>query len=101
MAAERAHPTPKMYVQIFVVLVVITGVEVGLSYAFDVFGKITVVLLLIAAAMKFLLVVGFYMHLRFDAPMLSRFFASGFALAIILYAIVLATFGTLFGVFLV
>ena len=47
------------------------------------------------AALKFLIVVGWYMHLRYEKSTLSRFFTFGFVLACILYAIVLATFGVL------
>ena len=58
-----------------------------------IFGDFTALMLLVAAALKFALVVGFYMHLRYESPVLSRFFAGGFVLAVALYAVVLAALG--------
>jgi len=43
--------------------------------------------------LKFVIVVGWYMHLRFERPMLNRFFAAGFILALGLYGVVLAAMG--------
>jgi cytochrome c oxidase subunit 4 len=96
-APEVHHYTtsPRLYVKIFVFLVVITSIEVALSYSFDIFGRFTVAMLFVAAAVKFVLVVGFYMHLRYESPVLSRFFGGGLALAAALYAIVLGMFGVL------
>ena len=90
---EHPHPTPGLYVKIFVALFIITAIEVSLSYAFEIFGDFTALMLLVAAALKFALVVGFYMHLRYENRLLSRFFAGGFILAVALYAVVLAALG--------
>jgi cytochrome c oxidase subunit IV len=80
-----------------VVLAVLTGIEVAMFYvngAYDL-GVLNVVLLLILAMLKFVIVVGWYMHLRFERATLSRFFSAGLMLAIALYAIVLAALGLL------
>ncbi len=45
--------------------------------------------------MKFVIVIGWYMHLRFEKSTLSKFFTGGFILALLLYAVVLAAFGVL------
>ncbi|MFQ5967418.1 MAG: cytochrome C oxidase subunit IV family protein [Acidimicrobiia bacterium] len=87
------HPTPALYVKIFVALFIITAIEVALSYSFDLFGEFTTLMLLVASALKFALVVGFYMHLRYENRLLSRFFAGGFVLAISVYAVALAALG--------
>ncbi len=50
-----------------------------------------VALLLIMAAVKFVLVASWYMHLRTDQPIFRRVFTVGAIGAIILYTIVLAT----------
>ena len=47
------------------------------------------------AFLKFVIVIGWYMHLRYEKATLSRFFAFGFVLAFTLYAIVLVVFGVL------
>jgi len=88
----RPHPTPFKYVMIAVVLVVITALEVGVSYLDgDIPGGLLVALLLIMAIAKFVLVASWYMHLRTDQPIFRRFFAMGAIGAVILFTIVLAT----------
>jgi cytochrome c oxidase subunit 4 len=88
----RKHPTPVQYVMIAVVLVVVTGLEVATSYLEgDISNAIIVPLLLIMAAVKFILVASWYMHLRTDRPVFRRFFILGTIAAITLYLIVLLT----------
>jgi cytochrome c oxidase subunit 4 len=95
------HPTPRQYVQIAVMLAIITAVEVALFYideSLDLQGW-DAPLLVILSFLKFVIVIGWYMHLRFEKGMLSRFFSGGFILALSLYGIVLGSFGlaALFG----
>ena len=40
-----------------------------------------------------MIVVGWYMHLRFEKGTLSRFFTAGFVLALALYLVVLSAMG--------
>jgi cytochrome c oxidase subunit 4 len=86
------HPTPVQYVTIAVVLVVITAVEIAVSYTEGTIpnGLITV-LLLGMAGVKFFLVAAWYMHLRTDQPMFRRFFIIGSVAAVLLYFVVLLT----------
>ena len=61
----HAHPTPQQYVLIAVVLVIITAVEVATSYLEgDVNDNLIIAALGIMAAVKFFLVVAWYMHLH-------------------------------------
>jgi cytochrome c oxidase subunit 4 len=94
---HATHPQPAQYVKIAVVLATLTAVEVGLYYLNNSLslGWINTALLLILAALKFLIVIGWYMHLRFEKRTLSRFFGFGFVLALTLYAVVLVGFGVL------
>jgi cytochrome c oxidase subunit 4 len=85
------HPSPKEYVRIAVVLGVITAMEVGIYYA-AIARALLIPLLLIFAAIKFVLVVLWYMHLRFDSRTYARFFMIGVAGAVTLYLVVLLTF---------
>jgi cytochrome c oxidase subunit 4 len=48
--------------------------------------------LLILMAIKFVLVVLFFMHLKFDAKIFGRLFWAGFFLAVGVYCTALATF---------
>jgi cytochrome c oxidase subunit 4 len=99
MAQEHhvAHPTPAQYVKIAVLLAVLTAIEVSLFYINNAvqLGWLNTVALLGLAFLKFVIVVGWYMHLRFEKAAASRFFTFGFVLAFSLYAIVLITFGVL------
>jgi len=85
------HPSPKEYVRIAVVLAVVTAMEVGIYYA-KISRALLIPLLLILAAIKFVLVVLWFMHLRFDSRTYARFFLIGLAGAVTLYLVVLLTF---------
>lgn len=77
---EHAHPSALRYVQIAVILSVITAAEVAVYYVPAVAGALIPVLLILSA-LKFSLVVMWYMHLRFDAPIFSAVFVGGLLLA--------------------
>jgi len=99
MAEEHhvAHPTPAQYVKIAVGLAVLTAIEVALFYINDAtqLGWVNTAALLTLAFLKFVIVVGWYMHIRYEKATVSRFFTFGFTLAFGLYAIVLISFGVL------
>lgn len=89
------HPTEKQYWVIFAVLAVLTAVEVAWSYLG--FSGLALVLPLIAMmVVKFLLVAGIFMHLKFDLSlrngyMFTYMFSFGLVLAVIVYFILLVT----------
>jgi cytochrome c oxidase subunit 4 len=85
------HPSPKEYVRIAIILAVITGAEVGVYYL-DIARGLLIPLLFAFAALKFALVVLWFMHLRFDSRTYARFFMLGLAGAVTLYIVVLLTF---------
>ena len=89
-ARRHAHPSTKEYVRIGVILAVLTGFEIATSYLVD--GAIQIVLLFIGMVLKFSIVVLWFMHLKFDSRMYSRFFVMGVAGAVTLYAVVLMSF---------
>src|ERR687886_1331470 len=77
---EHAHPGAKTYVIIGVVLAIITLAEV-FFYTQESVRAILVPLLLALSASKFVLVVGFYMHLKFDHPLFTGVFGFGLMVA--------------------
>lgn len=79
------HPTPKLYVQIAGVLFVLTAMEFS-TYFID-FGGATTPLLVILMAIKFVMVAGFFMHLKYDTRLFSRLMATGLIGAVVLYLI--------------
>ena len=84
------HPTPKDYVQVFFVLFVLTALEVGASFV-DV-GPLFLPLLLVLMAIKFVLVAGWFMHLKYDIATYTQFMVGGLLLAMALYGVVLLVF---------
>ena len=88
-AHYEEHHTDLYYVKIAIVLGVITGLEVLLSYSH--IGKLFLPTLLILMAIKFVMVVLFFMHLRFDHRLFNFLFWTGLFLAVGVYAAALAT----------
>ncbi len=80
------HPGVGQYVEIGVILAVLTAIEVGLFY-FDMPRVITVPGLLALTLLKFVLVVMWFMHLRFDSRWFRRLFLMGLGLAGAVYAV--------------
>src|SRR5689334_17938022 len=88
----KPHPTPRQYVLIAVVLVIITGIEVGTSYLDgDINSTLLIGLLAVMAAIKFFLVVSWYMHLRTDLRIFRRAFIVGLLLAGAVYMVALTS----------
>lgn len=88
------HPSPFQYVVIAMILVVITALEVGVSYLEgDIPNGLIIFLLLAMSLLKFVLVASYYMHLKTDKPVFRRFFIMAAVGAIVLYLIVLTTLG--------
>ena len=89
-APEHSHPSPVKYVGIAILLAVITALEVALYYI-DMPEALMVSFLMVLAVMKFTMVGAFFMHLKFDSPMLRRLFITGIILAGVVYTIALLT----------
>jgi cytochrome c oxidase subunit 4 len=80
----------KLYIQIFVLLVVITAAEVS-TYVVD-FGDLMLPSLMVMMVVKFALVVMFFMHLKFDHKLFTWVFVSGLVLAVLVYIAAITTF---------
>lgn len=78
------------YVRIALILGIITALEVSTYYVN--FGPLFLPALLIMMSIKFVMVVSYFMHLKFDNKLFSMMFYSGLILAIGVYATALATF---------
>ena len=84
------HVSDNKYIVIAAILGVITAAEVVASYV-DI-GPAFIPLLLFMMAIKFFIVVSFFMHLRFDNKVFSRLFYAGLVLAVVVYGGALLTF---------
>jgi cytochrome c oxidase subunit 4 len=91
-ALEHAHPGARTYVLIGVVLAIITLAEV-FFYTQESVRAFLVPLLLVLSASKFLLVIGFYMHLKFDHPLFMGVFGFGLLVAASVITALLFLFG--------
>jgi cytochrome c oxidase subunit 4 len=86
-AGEHAHPGERTYIEVAIILAIITVIEVAIYYIEWMHDAgVLVPALLILSAGKFATVVGYYMHLKFDDRRFLWIFASGLvvALAIVL-----------------
>ncbi|MBS3940286.1 MAG: cytochrome C oxidase subunit IV family protein [Actinobacteria bacterium] len=81
------HPGPREYVRIAIILAILTALEVS-TYFVD-FGALAIPLLVVLMGIKFVMVAGFFMHLRFDTKLYGRLLYGGLFGAIGLYAITL------------
>lgn len=97
-AHDHHIPKDKLFVQVFFLLVVVTAVEVLWAYLpfedtdnrwahFAYWGG-----LLGMMSVKFVIIAGTFMHLRFDNKLLQRIFYAGVVLAVVVYLVVLTTF---------
>jgi cytochrome c oxidase subunit 4 len=95
-AAEHAedhaheHPSDGKYIQIAIILGVITAAEVA-TYFVDI-GAALIPTLMIMMVVKFFFVAAWFMHLRFDSSMFTTFFVSGLVLATLVYILFLTLF---------
>lgn len=102
VAQEHAHPGPRVYVTVAVILAIITLVEVLIFYVPEFLGmpqlwSVLIVGFIVLSTVKFVTVVGYYMHLKFDAKVFAYIF--GFFLLIAL-AIAVAFIALFHGLYL-
>lgn len=85
------HPEPGQYVKIAVILAILTAMEVAVAYL-DALSDVIIPVLGALAIAKFAMVVGYFMHLKFDSKLFRYLFVTGLVFAIALFTIVLAIF---------
>ena len=87
----HAHPGPRQYVLIGTILAVLTAIEFGIFYLTLDPALMTWIILLLSSA-KFLLVVGYFMHLKFDDSRFSMLFFFPFFIMVSIAVVLLAGF---------
>ena len=87
---HHEHLSDNRYIVIAAILAVITAAEVAASYI-DL-GPAFIPLLLFMMAIKFFVVVSYFMHLKFDNRVFNRLFYTGLFLAVGVYIVALFTF---------
>ena len=91
---EHEHPSAWTYIKVGIILTLITVVEVWAYYipAF-VASRAFVPSLLIMSAAKFIIVVAFYMHLKYDHKLFRALFTGPLAIAVVTIIALLILFG--------
>jgi cytochrome c oxidase subunit 4 len=89
--AEHEHPGAGVYVRIGTLLTVITAAEVAIFYI-PAMRQFLVPTLLALSGLKFVLVVMFYMHLKFDHPAFTWLFVLGMAIAMVIIVALMLLF---------
>ena len=79
------------YVKIAIFLAIVTAIEVVFSYTQDQLGALFLPGLLLLMAIKFFMVLLYFMHLKFDSKLFSLMFYIGMILAVGCYAVFLTT----------
>ena len=94
--ATEAHPSNRTYVMIAVILGILTAMEVMVFYV-EALAPLLVPILMVLMLVKFGLVVGFFMHLKFDNRILSGVFGWGLLIAFLILMALLALYGKFTG----
>ena len=93
---EHAHPTWSTYWKVATILTLITLVEVWVYYIPSfVASRLFVPVLLFMSAVKFAIVVAFYMHLKYDHKLFRALFTGPLIIAIVTMIVLLFLFGHL------
>lgn len=77
---SHAHPGAATYIKLAVILGIITLIEVA-TYYIDAPDSVLIAALIVLSAVKFALVIMYYMHLKFDSRILSGVFLWGLFVA--------------------
>jgi cytochrome c oxidase subunit 4 len=85
-AEEHAHPSERKYIYIAIFLAIVTGIEVAIYYV-EALESILVPALILLSAIKFAIVVGYFMHLKFDDRRLGIIFTSALVLAVAIFIV--------------
>ncbi|MFO7588378.1 MAG: cytochrome C oxidase subunit IV family protein [Gemmatimonadota bacterium] len=93
---HQEHASVRTYLGVAAALGIITAVEVMVFYI-EALHPVLVPILLTLSAAKFALVVGFFMHLKYDARVFRSLFVGPLAVAIAVILAMLALYGVLTG----
>lgn len=83
-AEAHAHPNEMQYIKIAIFLAIITLAEVAIYYI-EALSGVLVPMLIVMSAVKFIFVVSYFMHLKFDDKRLAWIFTSGMLLALSIF----------------
>lgn len=92
---DHDHPSDGVYIKIALILGVLTAIEVATYFLeggeVEASRKILVPIILVIMVIKFAIVALYFMHLKFDDPILSRIFLAGILIALAVFIVMLST----------
>jgi cytochrome c oxidase subunit 4 len=97
MGEVHEHPTWKQYKWVALILTLITAVEVWVYYTPFQYSPMFVPALLIMSAVKFAIVVLFYMHLKYDHKIFKALFTGPLIIAMLTLIALMLVFGKFSG----
>ena len=89
---DHEHPSDRKYVQVAIILAIVTALEVATYWMESVPGEVLIPILMLMMIYKFFYVAAWFMHLKFDSPLFTKFFVTGLMLATAVYGIALTVF---------
>lgn len=91
---EHAHPSDWQYIKIALLLAVLTALEVFTYFesVHNLSDAVLYVVLTVLMVLKFVYVVAWFMHLKFDSMIFRRVFQVGIVMALAVYLIMLTAF---------
>ncbi|MBA2277665.1 MAG: cytochrome C oxidase subunit IV family protein [Chloroflexia bacterium] len=84
---HEEHPGERVYINVAIILAVVTLLEVVIYYV-DAISGILVPTLIIMSLAKFVTVVGYFMHLKYDDRRFSYIFSAGLITAVAVFVAV-------------
>jgi cytochrome c oxidase subunit 4 len=90
-AEAHDHPSDLKYIKIAIILAVLTAIEI-VFYEAEVGAGLLKAIILPIMVVKFAIVAGYFMHLKFDSKMFTTVFVAGIAFAVVVYAVMLSAF---------
>ncbi len=91
---EHEHPSDRQYVKIALILGALTALEVATYFesVHNLNDAALYVILIVLMVLKFIYVVAWFMHLKFDSVLFQRIFVAGVVLALGVYLVMLTAF---------
>ena len=91
---EHEHPSDRQYVKIALILGALTALEVATYFesVHNLNDAALYVILIVLMVLKFVYVVAWFMHLKFDSVLFQRIFVAGVVLALGVYLVMLTAF---------
>jgi cytochrome c oxidase subunit 4 len=87
------HPGEPVYIRVAIILAIVTAIEVAIYYV-DAIRPFLVPTLLVLSVAKFVAVVGYFMHLKFDDIRFRLMFIAGMVIVMSVVGALIAMFWT-------